>query len=91
MANSASPFRTGHSAGSDLKRVAAHFHFTHPRQLTVEGETFAFVAGETIRLFFSYRHTPAKVHVLLAAHGLEVLDQWVTQSAEEGVFLCRRT
>jgi hypothetical protein len=46
--------------------------------------------GESIRLFFSYRHTPALVWALLAQHRLKVLDQWITQSEEEGIFLCRR-
>jgi len=26
----------------------------------------------------------------LARHGLEVREQWITASEEEGVFLCRR-
>jgi uncharacterized SAM-dependent methyltransferase len=56
----------------------------------VEGEDFEFHAGERIRLFFSYRHTPELVKKLLRAHKLTVLEQWVTKSEEEGVFLCRR-
>jgi len=77
-------------AGSGLKRVAAHFHFTHPRCLEM-GERFDFRPGETIRLFFSYRHTPDRVRALLASHGLAVLDEWLTKSGEEGVFLCHRS
>ena len=75
---------------SGLKRVTARFHFTRPRSVVVEGETFEFRAGESIRLFFSYRHTPEKVRALLGKHGLRVLGQWITKSEEEGVFLCRR-
>jgi hypothetical protein len=41
-------------------------------------------------LFFSYRYTPDRVRLALAAHGLQVLEQWITLSGEEGVFLCRR-
>jgi uncharacterized SAM-dependent methyltransferase len=51
-------------------------------------ESFEFLAGESIRLFFSYRHTPESVRSLLAQEGLRVLDQWVTPSEEEGIFLC---
>jgi L-histidine N-alpha-methyltransferase len=78
-------------AGSELQRVAAYFHFLRPRQLQLDDETFSFAAGGTIRLFFSYRHTPAQVRALLATHRLHVLDEWITASAEEGVFLCRST
>ncbi|MCX6930242.1 MAG: L-histidine N(alpha)-methyltransferase [Verrucomicrobia bacterium] len=77
-------------AGSGLKRVAAYFHFTRLREITLDGEQFAFLAGETIRLFFSYRHTPALVWKLLSQYGLNVLDEWITQSGEEGVFLVSR-
>jgi L-histidine N-alpha-methyltransferase len=73
-----------------LKRVVATFHFQRSRAVTVDSERFEFHAGETIRLFFSYRYAPQLVNALLAQHGLAVLDQWITQSEEEGVFLCRR-
>jgi uncharacterized SAM-dependent methyltransferase len=77
-------------AGSELKRVAGYFHFLQPRRIDVEADGFEFKAGEAIRLFFSYRHTPERVRTLLGAHGLNVLDQWITKSQEEGVFLCQR-
>jgi len=77
-------------AGGELLRITATFHFGRAREIRVDGERFEFRAGDAIRLFFSYRHTPEHVRVLLAGHGLEVLDQWVAHSEEEGVFLCRR-
>jgi uncharacterized SAM-dependent methyltransferase len=77
-------------AASGLRRVAAHFHFTRPRRIEIEAESFAYAAGESIQLFFSYRYTPERVRALLASHGLEVCDSWLAASAEEGVFLCRR-
>jgi uncharacterized SAM-dependent methyltransferase len=72
-----------------LKRIVARFHFTQPRVIALETERFEFRAGESIRLFFSYRYTPELVREALGRHGLEVLEQWVTGSKEEGVFLCR--
>jgi uncharacterized SAM-dependent methyltransferase len=84
-------FNIEDDAESGLKRVAANFHFAQSRRIEVEGETFEFRAGESIRLFFSYRHTPENAQVLLGRHGLKVLDQWITKSEEEGVFLCQRT
>ncbi|MDB6123870.1 MAG: hypothetical protein JWQ71_2863 [Pedosphaera sp.] len=76
--------------GSGLIRVAAYFHFKKERDIRVDEERFVFKEGDSIRLFFSYRHTPERVRTLLGQHGVEVLEQWITKSEEEGVFLCRR-
>jgi L-histidine N-alpha-methyltransferase len=76
--------------GLSLKRIAAYFVFSRPRTVKVQGERFEFRRGETIRLFFSYRHTPQVVGELLAQHGLAVQGHWITRSQEEGVFLCRK-
>ena len=70
-----------------LKRIIARFHFSCDRIVEVESQRFEFAAGESIRLFFSYRHTPALVRTLLNQYGLKVLNEWVTLSGEEGVFL----
>jgi uncharacterized SAM-dependent methyltransferase len=79
------------SNGSGLKKIVARFHFTRPRRIEVEGEVFDFHPGDAFQLFFSYRYTPARVRSALAGHGLEVVDSWVTQSEEEGVFLVHRS
>ena len=73
-----------------LKRIVARFHFTRARRMETENAAFEFLPGETIQLFFSYRYTPALASAVLQAHGLSVESQWITQSEEEGVFLCRR-
>ena len=78
----------GKTAG--LKRIVADFQFTRARRIKVESEVFDFRAGESIRLFFSYRYTPERVRKILARHGLEICGQWITKSEEEGVFLCRK-
>lgn len=78
------------AGGSGLKRVVARFHFTRARRIEMESERFDFQTGDSIRLFFSYRYTPALVRTLLGRHGLEVYAEWITRSEEEGVFLCRR-
>jgi uncharacterized SAM-dependent methyltransferase len=77
-------------AGSGLKRVAAYFRFQRAREIQVDAQRFRFPAGEAIRLFFSWRHTPSLVRSLLGKHGLGVLDEWITKSGEEGVFLVSR-
>jgi uncharacterized SAM-dependent methyltransferase len=78
-------------AGSGLKRIVARFHFKRACRIEIESEKFDFRAGESIRLFFSYRYTPERVCKVLACFGLEVCDQWITKSEEEGVFLVRRS
>ena len=75
-------------AGSGLKRVAAYFRFARPREIRVDAQRFQFPAGESIRLFFSWRHTPALVRALLGQHGLKVLDQWITKSGRKACFWC---
>lgn len=77
--------------GSGLKRVAAYFEFTRAREIRLDEAKFSFHPAESIRLFFSYRHTPALLRSLLAEHALRVLDQWITRSEEEGVFLVQRS
>jgi uncharacterized SAM-dependent methyltransferase len=77
-------------SGSGPKRITANFHFAKPRELRVDQELFAFQPGESMRLFFSFRHTPALVRSQLAPHGLEVLEEWITRSEEEGVFLVKK-
>jgi uncharacterized SAM-dependent methyltransferase len=72
------------------KRITANFHFNRARQIKIDDKTFNFRAGEKIRLFFSYRHTPELVRTILAKFKLEVCGQWVAKSGEEGVFLCRK-
>jgi hypothetical protein len=75
---------------SNLLRIVADFRFLRPRILTVHDERFAFGPGDAMRLFFSYRHTPTIIRELLQQHDLEVVEQWITNSEEEGVFLCRK-
>jgi uncharacterized SAM-dependent methyltransferase len=76
--------------GSGMARISAHFHFREPRKVQVADRAFEFRPGESIRLFYSWRHTPAMVQKLITPLGLTILDQWITSSQEEGVFLCQR-
>jgi L-histidine Nalpha-methyltransferase len=74
-----------------LKRVIARFHFISPHRIEMDGKRFNFKTGDSIQLFFSYRYTPERVQKILARFGLEVCNQWIAKSGEEGVFFCRRT
>jgi L-histidine N-alpha-methyltransferase len=74
-----------------LKRVVANFRFKHSRRIEIENECFDFKRGDIIRLFFSYRYTPERACKILVAHKLEVCEQWIAESEEEGVFLCGKS
>jgi L-histidine Nalpha-methyltransferase len=74
-----------------LKRIVVNFRFQHARPIGIENDVFALKPGEKIRLFFSYRYTPERVGKMLSARKLEVCEQWITESEEEGVFLCRKS
>jgi uncharacterized SAM-dependent methyltransferase len=80
----------GNSGTDGLLRLAAYFGFRQPRTLEVDGEQFVFRAGDRLRLFFSYRHSPERIRALLFDHGLAVQAQWLADSEEEGVFLVQR-
>ncbi|HTD65373.1 MAG TPA: L-histidine N(alpha)-methyltransferase [Candidatus Limnocylindria bacterium] len=74
-----------------FRRIAAHFELRCSRELSVLGGHFLFQAGEQIRVFFSYRHTSQTIRSLLSQYQIEVLGEWLNDSREESVFLCRRT
>lgn len=83
-------FSIKNDAANGLKRISADFYFTRVCRIKLDHEVFNFRAGETIQLFFSYRYTPERVRKILSRHGLEVRAEWISNSQEEGVFLCRR-
>jgi uncharacterized SAM-dependent methyltransferase len=83
-------FSIGRNCGDELLRLEANFRAQFRREIAVENELFAFEPGESIRLFFSYRHTPEIIRRLIGRHGLELEDQWLNDTGEEGVFLARK-
>ncbi len=78
------------TGGLGLQRVMARFHFQRARKIKVSGQEFSFARGESVQLFFSYRYTPERVLKILLRYGLDVREQWIARSEEEGVFLCRQ-
>jgi uncharacterized SAM-dependent methyltransferase len=80
----------GDHGDAGLKRVAAYFRFGREKEISIDEHRFRFSPEKPIRLFFSYRHTPEQVRSLLADYGINVVDEWISTSEEEGVFLCQR-
>src|SRR5436190_15920162 len=73
-----------------LKRAAAYFRFSRGKEISVENHRFEFGPGKSIRLFFSYRHTPKFARSMLDNYEIKVVAEWIAKSEEEGVFLCKR-
>jgi uncharacterized SAM-dependent methyltransferase len=72
-----------------LRRVTAYYRVRQNRGIALYGKQIQFSAGETIRLFFSYRHTLRSMSSALAEQRIELLQHWTNAAGEEGVFLCR--
>jgi L-histidine N-alpha-methyltransferase len=73
-----------------LRRITAEFALKRSRDIRVFGETLSFASGESIRVFFSYRHTSQTIRTLLSEQNITVIGEWLNDAGEEGVFLCRR-
>lgn len=75
--------------GNRLRRIVASFEFARNRVIEIGSDAVAFMRGERIRLFFSYRYTPELLRECLSGYGIAIREQWCTD--EEGVFLCERS
>lgn len=75
---------------SGLMRITACYRFARGATWHTETESFAFAAGERLRLFFSYRHTPERLGEILSKHGMAIEASWISASKEEGVFQVAR-
>ena len=73
-----------------LLRIVADFNFTHTQSIQVMGESIAFKSGQSLRLFYSYRHTLDTLKICLSRNGLMLSRQAIAKSAEEGVFEVKR-
>ena len=69
-----------------LLRIVAEFKFAQPQTVPVSGEAVAFFAGQSLRLFYSYRHTEETLTKRLAEHGLRIVFSAIAACGEEGVF-----
>jgi L-histidine Nalpha-methyltransferase len=76
--------------GSDLLRITANFVFRKARKISIDGEEFDFSVGDSIRVFYSYRHTPTTVREWLAKESIEIIEESLTHEGEEGIFICRK-
>jgi L-histidine Nalpha-methyltransferase len=78
-------------ANGAARRFVADFRFSRNCRVLDARPPVTFRRGEGLRVFFSYRYTPDHLATLLKRFGIRVMEQWITKSCEEGVFLCRST
>jgi uncharacterized SAM-dependent methyltransferase len=78
------------SANAELFGFVAWLEMRELNHLTLDDQDYTFKQGERIRLFASWRYTPALMETELAKVNLRLLGQWITPSGEEGVFLVTR-
>jgi L-histidine N-alpha-methyltransferase len=72
---------------SKLLRVAATYQFHKAFTFSLDDQKYAFDEGEAFGLFFSYRYTDTRIETELGKYGMKVRSRWITNSAEEGVYL----
>ena len=75
---------------SGLHRIVAQFEFNREKTIRAEGEEFEFTTGDTLRVFYSYRHTSATIRKWLNQESIEIVDERITCDGEEGIFICRK-
>jgi L-histidine N-alpha-methyltransferase len=74
----------------DLHRIEASFVFARARGIQLFDAKSTFESGEKLRVFYSYRFTPAHLRSFFKKAGLFIAQEWMTPSQEEALFLCRR-
>jgi L-histidine N-alpha-methyltransferase len=67
-------------------RTAARF--LQQVSLTLYNESFTFQPGERLQLFFSNRFTPQVMPSILTDAGFTVVDTFLFDTQEEGIYLC---
>ncbi len=69
-------------------QIRAAARFLRQVELSLYEASFTFHHGEWLHLFFSNRFTPQVMPRILADAGLTVIDTFLFESQEEGIYLC---
>lgn len=83
-------FAVEENSANKLLRVVARFELKRDRTIHLDEEKFVFREGDSLRVFYSYRHTPETVAAWLGSAGIEVAEQMLSCEGQEGLFICRR-
>jgi hypothetical protein len=71
-----------------LLQIVAQFRLEKARTIELAGAPIKFAAGETLRLFFSNRYTPALLRRVFELNNLKILNEWVSVEGDEGIVAC---
>jgi len=74
----------------NLLKIVANFMFSSNCNIQFDGVDFKYNQGEKLEVFYSIRHTLDKVHALLKTMGIRVINERMSQTSEEAVFLCQK-
>jgi hypothetical protein len=71
-----------------LLQIVAQFHLVRARTIELDGLELKFLAGESLRLFFSNRYTPALLRRVFEMSRMKILKEWVSADGDEGIIAC---
>lgn len=91
VADDAGALRFEIQAVDGLPRITAIHEFQKAIPVVTQGSKVEFRDGDTLRLFFSNRHTPQLVHVWMRDFGLTGIEEWINARGDEGIFAGVRT
>jgi uncharacterized SAM-dependent methyltransferase len=75
---------------TQLKTIEVDFVFRQKKNIRLFDEEFSFDAGDKLKVFTSTRFTKASLLSVFESAGLRLEAEWIAQTEEEGLFLCRR-
>jgi len=68
-----------------LLQIVAQFRLEKTRTIELAGSAITFSPGESLRLFFSNRYTPALLRRVFELSNLKILNEWVSAEGDEGI------
>ena len=75
----------------ELLRIVAYFRFSRSQVVRINNETITFESEQSLRIFYSYRHTVNTLNKCLLEHDLKIIFSKISKSGEEGVFKVKRS
>ena len=73
-----------------VPRIRVVFELNREVVTSVGGQEFRFQSGDKLGVFYSMRYCRADLRKLLEPEGIQVVQEWVSHSGEDGLYLCRK-
>ena len=71
-----------------LLQIVAQLQLRRAQTIELGGAVLNFSAGETLRLFFSNRFTPALLRQVFQLSKMKILREWISAEENEGIIAC---